>query len=104
VSLIGIGILALEVVLLVLYKFHELYFYIALPIMGIVLAWNMKSRIHITIAFVSAVFWMVGVILYRPEPNGINRLWEFDDFLPLIICALNFIIGAWLYIYNRVRW
>jgi len=103
-SYLGLFLLSLELILLFVFKLQDLFFLIALPIMALIVLINVKFKIHITIAFVSSVIWMVGAIYYWPQPNGVNRIWEFSDFLPVSVCGLNFLLGAWLYIYNRVRW
>jgi len=104
VSIAGLVLIALQAVALYFYHQFELTFAIALPIMALLLTWNIRFTVHITVAFASAVGWMVIAIYNFPQTGNVERIWEFADFLPAVICAINFILGAWLYIYNRVRW
>ncbi len=100
----GLVLTTAETILLFVYDLMDLTFGIALIVMFALLIWNIRKTVHMTLAFASAVGWMIIAIYNFPQASEVTRIWEFSDFLPALVCALNFALGAWMYVYNRVRW
>jgi len=93
-----------EAILLWYHDLMDVTFGVALVVMFVLLIWNIRNAVHMTMAFASAVGWMIIAIYNFPQASEVARIWEFSDFLPAMVCAVNFALGAWMYVYNRVRW